>query len=119
MITQALVANGARVYITGRREGVLQQAVKQYAAGEGSLHYLVGDVSKRDECVRLAEEMQKREPYGLQLLVNNAGIARDDKTKFCMPMRGSYHVNDADSDSEQRATRNDRCKRHISTFPSE
>lgn len=33
MITQALVANGAKVYITGRREEALQEVAKQYGEG--------------------------------------------------------------------------------------
>jgi NAD(P)-dependent dehydrogenase (short-subunit alcohol dehydrogenase family) len=31
---------------------------------------------------RLYDEMCQKEPKGIQLLVNNAGIARDDNTKF-------------------------------------
>lgn len=83
MITQALVANGAKVYITGRREETLDQTVKQYNSGPGSLHSLVGDVSKKDGCISLAKEMEQKEPQGIQLLVNNAGIARDSNTMFC------------------------------------
>jgi NADP-dependent 3-hydroxy acid dehydrogenase YdfG len=33
MATQALAANGARVYITGRRKEVLDNAVKTYGSG--------------------------------------------------------------------------------------
>ena len=83
MITQALIANGAKVYITGRREEVLEETVKQYDTGPGSLHALTGDVSSKDECERLAKEIKAKEPDGIQLLVNNAGIARDDNTMFC------------------------------------
>lgn len=82
MITQALIANGATVYITGRREETLEQTVKQYDTGPGKLHALPGDVSKKDECMRLAKEMGQKAPEGLQLLVNNAGIARDTNTQF-------------------------------------
>lgn len=82
MISQALVANGATVYITGRREEVLEQTIKQYDTGPGKLIALPGDVSKKAECVRLAKEMGQLAPEGLQLLVNNAGIARDQATQF-------------------------------------
>ncbi|KAF4993789.1 hypothetical protein FGRMN_6223 [Fusarium graminum] len=82
MITHALVANGAKVYITGRRKEVLEQTQKIYGAGPGSIHVLPGDVSQKDEALRLAEEVGKKEPNGIHLLVNNAGIARDDNTKF-------------------------------------
>jgi len=38
MITQALATNGAKVYITGRREEALQSVVEQYGKGPGSIH---------------------------------------------------------------------------------
>ncbi|KAG7411827.1 Rhamnolipids biosynthesis 3-oxoacyl-[acyl-carrier-protein] reductase [Fusarium oxysporum f. sp. rapae] len=82
MITQALQSNGAKVYITGRRKEVLEQTQKTYGTGPGSIHVLPGDVSERDEAIRLAEEVGKKEPNGIHLLVNNAGIAEDDNTKF-------------------------------------
>ena len=83
MITQALVANGAKVYITGRRAEVLDSTVKQYNQGPGSLHALPGDVSDKQDVLRLAQELENKEPQGFQLLVNNAGIARDDNTSYC------------------------------------
>ncbi|GAB7364934.1 hypothetical protein MBLNU230_g5722t1 [Neophaeotheca triangularis] len=84
MITQALVANGAKVYITGRRQEVLDQTVKLYSTGPGSIHAIQGDVSKKDECIRLASELSQKESKGLHLLVNNAGVARDQKTQFAV-----------------------------------
>lgn len=83
MITQALVANGAKVYITGRREEVLKSTIDQYNSGPGSLHALPGDVCDKEDCQRLAKELEKKESGGIQLLVNNAGIARDQATQFC------------------------------------
>ncbi|KAK3076398.1 hypothetical protein LTS18_013144 [Coniosporium uncinatum] len=83
MITQALATNGAKVYITGRREEALQSVVDQYGKdGPGSIHALPGDVSDKQDISRLAKEMSAKEPKGIHLLVNNAGIARDDATKF-------------------------------------
>ncbi|KUI70911.1 Rhamnolipids biosynthesis 3-oxoacyl-[acyl-carrier-protein] reductase [Cytospora mali] len=82
MITQALQSNGARVYIVGRRGDVLQQTAKIYSTGPGSIHPLVGDVSQKEEAIRLSKELESKEPGGIQLLVNNAGIARDVDTKF-------------------------------------
>ncbi|KXT06622.1 hypothetical protein AC578_8478 [Pseudocercospora eumusae] len=82
MITQALVSNGAKVYIVGRRQEVLEKAVELYNTGPGSLHAIVGDVSSKEGALKLAEELGKKESGGIQLLVNNAGIARDDNTKF-------------------------------------
>lgn len=42
----------------------------------------MADVSEKDDIKRLADEMAQKEPKGIQLLVNNAGIARDDSTKY-------------------------------------
>lgn len=39
-------------------------------------------MSDKSEIQRLVGEMEKAEPQGIQLLVNNAGIARDTATKF-------------------------------------
>ncbi|KAL9630129.1 MAG: hypothetical protein Q9164_006571 [Protoblastenia rupestris] len=82
MITQALVANGAKVYITGRRQEALDSVVKQYSTGPGSIYALPCDISLKEEVIKLAEEVSKKEQKGIHLLVNNAGIARDDSTRF-------------------------------------
>ncbi|KAF2790154.1 NAD(P)-binding protein [Melanomma pulvis-pyrius CBS 109.77] len=82
MITQALVANGAKVYITSRREEVLKQTDEQHDSGPGEIIPLQGDVSDKNDIKRLYEEISQKEPKGIQLLVNNAGIARDDSTKY-------------------------------------
>ena len=84
MITQALVTNGAKVYITGRRHEVLESTVKTYNTGPGSLHALPGDISTKEGAIQLAKDLSAKESNGIHLLVNNAGIARDDNTKFCM-----------------------------------
>ena len=82
MIAQALLSNGAKVYITGRREDALNKVVEQYNTGPGKIIALPGDISSKDDVVRLAEDLTSKEPKGIQLLVNNAGIARDDNTRF-------------------------------------
>lgn len=83
MITQALAANGATVYITGRRQEALQKVVEDYGKdAEGQIIAVPGDISSKDECLRLAKVVGEKEPNGIHLLVNNAGIARDDNTKF-------------------------------------
>lgn len=53
-----------------------------YDTGPGKIISLPGDISQREEVLRLAAEVEKKEPDGIQLLVNNAGIARDDNTSF-------------------------------------
>jgi NAD(P)-dependent dehydrogenase (short-subunit alcohol dehydrogenase family) len=39
-------------------------------------------VSSKEDIQRLAREVEAHEPHGIQLLVNNVGIVRDDATKF-------------------------------------
>ncbi|KAK5098651.1 hypothetical protein LTR70_002540 [Exophiala xenobiotica] len=82
MCTQALAANGATVYIIGRREEKLENAVSEYSTGPGKIIAMPGDITKKDECLRLAKEIGEKESSGIHLLVNNAGIARDDPTKL-------------------------------------
>ncbi|CAJ2505267.1 Uu.00g126610.m01.CDS01 [Anthostomella pinea] len=82
MITQALQSNGAKVYIVGRRKEKLDEVVKRYSTGPGQIIALEGDVSDKNEVQRLAKDMSSKEPKGIQLLVNNAGIARDDATSY-------------------------------------
>lgn len=98
MITQALQSNGAKVYITGRREDVLSKTAKTYSTGPGSIHPLTGDISSKEETIRLARELESKEPGGINLLVNNAGIARDDDTKFST--NGQPNMKDAKAISE-------------------
>lgn len=81
MITQALVANGAKVYITSRREEVLKKTEELYNSGPGKIIPLVADISDKNEVKKLYDDLCQKEPKGIQLLVNNAGIARDDATK--------------------------------------
>ena len=75
MITQALQTNGATVYITGRRQEALDAVVKEYSTGPGKIIALPGDITKKDECLRLAKELEQAEPNGIHALVNNAGTA--------------------------------------------
>jgi len=76
MITQALVVNGAKVYIVGRTEEKLEAVAKQYndSGIDGEIIPLKADISKKDEIARLYEEISKREKC-LCILVNNAGIS--------------------------------------------
>jgi len=82
MITEALVANGARVYITGRRPEILENVVSKYNHGPGRIFALPGDISSKEDLQRLAGEVSSKEEGGIHLLVNNAGVARDEATKF-------------------------------------
>ena len=57
MITQALVTNGAKVYIIGRREEALKRVVEQYNSGPGEVIALPGDISSKDDVKHLADEI--------------------------------------------------------------
>lgn len=76
MATQALAANGAKVYITGRRMEALEQAAKQHNPKDGGGQIIpIGpcDVTKKDDLQKLVGDLQSREQY-INLLMVNAGI---------------------------------------------
>ena len=56
-------------------------------------------MSDRSDVERLAKDLGGKEPKGIQLLVNNAGIARDDETKFSSA--GQPDMSDANAISQQ------------------
>jgi NAD(P)-dependent dehydrogenase (short-subunit alcohol dehydrogenase family) len=69
-IARCMVAAGATVIITGRRESVLQASAAEL--GEGA-HFVVNDVSDLSGSDALIEQVEAE--YGpLDILVNNAGI---------------------------------------------
>ncbi|KAK4097229.1 NAD(P)-binding protein [Parathielavia hyrcaniae] len=75
MITQALAANGAKVYIVGRTGEKLDAVVKTYNKDiAGEIIALPGDVTSKDDVARLVKEVESREPC-LCILVNNAGVS--------------------------------------------
>ncbi|GAA5929622.1 SDR family NAD(P)-dependent oxidoreductase [Sporobolomyces koalae] len=81
MATQALAANGARVYITGRRSEYLATVVEKFGNEvEGEIIAMPGDVTNKEDVIRLAKEIGEREG-GIHILVNNAGIA-GERTKL-------------------------------------
>lgn len=76
MATQALAANGAKVYITGRRWDVLRSAAETHSPAEGGSIIPVGpcDVTKKDDLQRLVDEISQKEKR-VDLLVTSAGIS--------------------------------------------
>lgn len=77
MITQALAANGAKVYIVGRRlETLLNTAQTHTPNGRGGEIVPLGpcDVTKKDQLEKTVQDLGQREKY-INLLVCNAGIA--------------------------------------------
>ncbi|KAI1353974.1 hypothetical protein F5Y01DRAFT_274872 [Xylaria sp. FL0043] len=75
MITQALVANGAKVYITGRTGEKLDRVVEKYSEGPDSIIPVPSDVTSKDGIMKLVKTIESKEPKGLHILVNNAGIS--------------------------------------------
>ncbi|KAI1281156.1 hypothetical protein F5Y07DRAFT_355594 [Xylaria sp. FL0933] len=77
MATQALAANGAKVYITGRRMEALENAAKEHQpkSGEGQI-IPIGpcDVTKKEDLLRLADSVAEKEKC-IHLLVCNAGVS--------------------------------------------
>ncbi|KAI0896962.1 NAD(P)-binding protein [Annulohypoxylon nitens] len=77
MAAQALSANGAKVYITGRRKEVLENAAKSHQPTKGNGQIIpIGpcDVTSKDDVENLVVELSKKEKY-INLLICNAGIS--------------------------------------------
>ncbi|KDN43203.1 NAD(P)-binding protein [Tilletiaria anomala UBC 951] len=77
MCARALAANGAKVYISGRRQAALESAAAdcnpELAPLGGSLVPVQGDVSDKASLAKIAETIQKTDGR-LHILVNNAGV---------------------------------------------
>ena len=71
-IAQIYVSEGARVYITGRRQDALEKAVAKISAGD-KLIAVRSDASSLGDITKLYEQI-KRENHRLDILVLNAGI---------------------------------------------
>ncbi|KAI0850807.1 hypothetical protein F5Y00DRAFT_232094 [Daldinia vernicosa] len=74
MATQALVANGARVYITGRTKEKLDRVAELYSQGQDSIVPITCDITDKSQIANLAKEISSREAC-LCILVNNAGVS--------------------------------------------
>jgi NAD(P)-dependent dehydrogenase (short-subunit alcohol dehydrogenase family) len=71
MITEGFLAQGAKVYITGRKTDQGEATAAEF--GENCI-YIPGDISTVEGCKVLAAEFAGREEK-LDILVNNAGVA--------------------------------------------
>lgn len=64
---------GARVIITGRTEQTLKEAQKMAKDRGLDIEYIVGDVSKEEDCKRVVDSVIDK--YGrIDILFNNAGV---------------------------------------------
>ncbi|KAL8711606.1 MAG: hypothetical protein Q9220_004016 [cf. Caloplaca sp. 1 TL-2023] len=75
MATQALAAN-AKVYITGRRREVLENAAKTHSPGDAGEIIPAGpcDVTSKEDLEKLVQEISSKEKH-INLLVANAGVS--------------------------------------------
>ena len=100
MATQALVANGAKVYITGRTKEKLDAVARKYSEGNDSIIPIQGDVADKAQIESLVKDISSREEC-LCILINNAGIS------------GSTFQTEAESSTEMKENLFDNTK---STF---
>ncbi|EDR13652.1 uncharacterized protein LACBIDRAFT_188193 [Laccaria bicolor S238N-H82] len=75
MMATALENNGATVYIVGRRLEILRKAARENSRF-GKIIPLEGDITDRASLLTIAETIKAEQGY-IDLLVNNAGIARN------------------------------------------
>jgi len=71
MIARGFVEAGAKTYISSRKASVCEEKAAELSK-HGTCIALPADVSRDEECRRLAAELADREP-ALHVLVNNAG----------------------------------------------
>jgi len=73
MIATTLVQNGAKVYITSRKEKQLKEVSDALnKKGPGSCHYLISDLGSKAGCDALTDAFKAKESK-LHILVNNSG----------------------------------------------
>ncbi|ORY28611.1 hypothetical protein BCR39DRAFT_534374 [Naematelia encephala] len=78
MQTLALVENGAKVFITSRNEEKLQDVAKKYGGdgqSRGQIVPVTGDITSKEGIDKILEAIKKEAPKGINILLNNAGIA--------------------------------------------
>ncbi|EMD88586.1 hypothetical protein COCC4DRAFT_67006 [Bipolaris maydis ATCC 48331] len=79
MYAKALATNGAKVYITGRRQEVLEKSASihgstdEVGAAGGQIVPLVMDVTNKDSIKHAVQHIEEAHGY-INLLVNNAGV---------------------------------------------
>ena len=71
MIAHGLAEAGAKVYVSSRKAAACEEAVRELSTS-GEAIALPADLSREEECHRLAAEIAEREER-LHILVNNAG----------------------------------------------
>ncbi|GHJ83894.1 hypothetical protein NliqN6_0296 [Naganishia liquefaciens] len=78
MITLALVENGCKVFITSRDKSKLEDVVRRYSGDgkeRGEIVPVEVDITSKESLVQAIKVIENQTPKGIQILVNNAGIA--------------------------------------------
>jgi 3-oxoacyl-[acyl-carrier protein] reductase len=75
-IARVFASSGARVLITGRDAGAAQATVAELSATGADVCYVLGDVSQRADCQRMAATAADR-LGGIDVLCANAGVFPD------------------------------------------
>jgi NAD(P)-dependent dehydrogenase (short-subunit alcohol dehydrogenase family) len=83
MLAKTLEANGATVYITGRRLEKLQEAAAQ--ASHGKLIPIQGSTTSKEDMTRVVEQIGRETGY-IDVLINNAGMTTFDSSPDAKPM---------------------------------
>ncbi|KAF9486278.1 NAD(P)-binding protein [Pholiota conissans] len=85
MISSTIVANGGKVYIVGPQQKELDRIAEIYnqgtTTGMGSMHGVEADIRQKSEATRVAALINAREPHGITVLFNNAGILKGQFTR--------------------------------------
>jgi NAD(P)-dependent dehydrogenase (short-subunit alcohol dehydrogenase family) len=87
MMARGLLQAGASVYISSRKADAGEAAVAELSPF-GEVESIPADVSTEAECVRLAEEVGRREER-LHVLVNNAGATWGEPFATFPPQPGT------------------------------
>ncbi|KAI9291704.1 NAD(P)-binding protein [Neoconidiobolus thromboides FSU 785] len=72
-IAEGFVTNGAKVYITGRKQQDLHNTCERLnKLGPGSCYFIQGDMSKEDDMTKMVDTLLQKEKK-IHVLINNAG----------------------------------------------
>lgn len=99
MAAKALAANGAKVYITGRRAGVLEEAIKAHGAHlKGSLVAVQADVSSKADLKRVLGEIKE----GVLHILVKCVFLGPRRLASCHQLNGYPHTKTAMQESKAR-----------------
>jgi len=77
VVVQTLAAAGANVVMVSRNNDDLKRVADEISSTEGRLHCVAADISRAEDWSNILEQTLNKF-QGVQILVNNAGITRDN-----------------------------------------